>query len=61
MRVEEFDVVIVGAGLSGLRVGLELVEKWNVAVITKVYPVRSHSGAAQIPGRHFRPGLVPLH
>jgi succinate dehydrogenase / fumarate reductase flavoprotein subunit len=47
MRVEEFDVIIVGAGLSGLRAGLELSEKWNVAVITKVYPVRSHSGAAQ--------------
>ena len=47
MRVEEFDVIIVGAGLSGLRAGLELSEKWNVAVISKVYPVRSHSGAAQ--------------
>ena len=47
MRVEEFDVLIVGAGLSGLRAGLELSKKWNVAVISKVYPVRSHSGAAQ--------------
>ncbi|MHA1986532.1 MAG: FAD-dependent oxidoreductase [Promethearchaeota archaeon] len=47
MRVEEFDVLIVGAGLSGLRSGLELSKKWNVAVISKVYPVRSHSGAAQ--------------
>ncbi|MFX0006402.1 MAG: FAD-dependent oxidoreductase [Promethearchaeota archaeon] len=47
MRVEEFDVIIVGAGLSGLRAGLELSMKWNVAVISKVYPVRSHSGAAQ--------------
>ena len=47
MRIEEFDVVIVGAGLSGLRAGLELSEKWNTAVISKVYPVRSHSGAAQ--------------
>ena len=47
MRVEEFDVVVVGAGLSGLRAGLELSEKWNTAVISKVYPVRSHSGAAQ--------------
>ncbi|MBA7539567.1 Succinate dehydrogenase flavoprotein subunit [subsurface metagenome] len=47
MRVEEFDVLIVGAGLSGLRAGLELSKKWNIAVISKVYPVRSHSGAAQ--------------
>ncbi|MHA1822752.1 MAG: FAD-binding protein, partial [Promethearchaeota archaeon] len=47
MRIEEFDVVVVGAGLSGLRAGLELSEKWNTAVISKVYPVRSHSGAAQ--------------
>ncbi len=47
MRIEEFDVVVVGAGLSGLRAGLELSEKWSTAVISKVYPVRSHSGAAQ--------------
>ena len=47
MRIEEFDAVIVGAGLSGLRAGLELSNKWNTAVISKVYPVRSHSGAAQ--------------
>jgi len=47
MRVKEFDAIVVGAGLSGLRAGLELSKKWNVAVISKVYPVRSHSGAAQ--------------
>ena len=47
MNIEEFDVLIVGAGLSGLRAGLELSKKWNVAVISKVFPVRSHSGAAQ--------------
>ncbi|MFX1337639.1 MAG: FAD-dependent oxidoreductase [Promethearchaeota archaeon] len=45
--MEEFEVIIVGAGLSGLRAGLELSTKWNVAIISKVYPVRSHSGAAQ--------------
>ncbi|HME54596.1 MAG TPA: FAD-binding protein [Candidatus Lokiarchaeia archaeon] len=47
MKIEEFDVVVVGAGLSGLRAGLELSGTWNVAVVSKVYPVRSHSGAAQ--------------
>ncbi|NVM34935.1 MAG: FAD-binding protein [Candidatus Lokiarchaeota archaeon] len=45
--MEEFDVLIIGAGLSGLRAGLEFSKKWNIAVISKVYPVRSHSGAAQ--------------
>jgi succinate dehydrogenase / fumarate reductase flavoprotein subunit len=47
MRLEEFDVVIVGAGLSGLRAGLELSDKYNTAIISKVYPVRSHSINAQ--------------
>ena len=47
MRTEEFDALVVGAGLSGLRAGLELCKKWNIAVLSKVYPVRSHSGAAQ--------------
>ncbi|MHA1503865.1 MAG: FAD-dependent oxidoreductase [Candidatus Heimdallarchaeota archaeon] len=45
--MEEFDAVIVGGGLSGLRVAFELADKWNVALISKVYPLRSHSGAAQ--------------
>ncbi len=47
MNVQEFDVVIVGGGLSGLRVAFELAGKWNAAVISKVHPLRSHSGAAQ--------------
>ena len=47
MKKEEFDAVIVGAGLSGLRAALELSKEWNVAVVSKVHPVRSHSGAAQ--------------
>lgn len=45
--VIEHDVVIVGAGLAGLRAAIELADRVDVAVITKVYPTRSHSGAAQ--------------
>ncbi|MFX1412030.1 MAG: FAD-dependent oxidoreductase [Promethearchaeota archaeon] len=45
--MDEFDAIIVGSGLSGLRAGLELTNKWNIAIISKVSPVRSHSGAAQ--------------
>ncbi|NHI90850.1 MAG: FAD-dependent oxidoreductase, partial [Candidatus Thorarchaeota archaeon] len=41
------DVLVVGSGLSGLRVAIELSDKFDVAVVTKVYPVRSHSVAAQ--------------
>jgi succinate dehydrogenase / fumarate reductase flavoprotein subunit len=41
------DVVIVGAGLAGLRAAVEVAGHANVALITKVYPTRSHSGAAQ--------------
>jgi succinate dehydrogenase / fumarate reductase flavoprotein subunit len=43
----QFDVVIVGAGLAGLRAAIELGERANVAVISKVFATRSHSGAAQ--------------
>lgn len=41
------DVVIVGSGLAGLRAALEVADGLDVALITKVYPTRSHSGAAQ--------------
>jgi succinate dehydrogenase / fumarate reductase flavoprotein subunit len=41
------DVVIVGAGLAGLRAAVEAAEYGNVALISKVFPTRSHSGAAQ--------------
>ncbi|MDH5526069.1 MAG: FAD-dependent oxidoreductase [Nitrospirota bacterium] len=41
------DVVIVGAGLAGMRAALELGPGVDVAVVSKVHPVRSHSGAAQ--------------
>lgn len=41
------DVVIIGSGLAGLRAALEVAGHADVAVFSKVYPTRSHSGAAQ--------------
>src|SRR5512139_3992730 len=45
--IHKHDVIIVGAGLAGLRAAVELAGTADVAVLTKVYPTRSHSGAAQ--------------
>jgi succinate dehydrogenase / fumarate reductase flavoprotein subunit len=43
-----YDVVVVGAGLAGMRAALAAQQKGaRVAIVTKVYPVRSHSNAAQ--------------
>jgi succinate dehydrogenase / fumarate reductase flavoprotein subunit len=44
---QQYDVIIVGAGLAGLRAAIELGSDARVAVITKVFATRSHSGAAQ--------------
>ncbi len=41
-----FDAVIVGAGGAGLRAAIELAGQ-KIAVISKLYPTRSHTGAAQ--------------
>lgn len=41
------DIVIVGAGLAGLRAAVECADGADVAVVSKVFPTRSHSGAAQ--------------
>jgi succinate dehydrogenase flavoprotein subunit len=42
----KFDVVIVGAGGAGLMAAMQLLNA-SVAVLSKVYPTRSHTGAAQ--------------
>ena len=44
----DHDVLIIGAGLAGMRAALSARENGaDVAVVTKVHPVRSHSNAAQ--------------
>ncbi len=45
--ISQHDIVIVGAGLAGLRAAVEVADHTNVAVVSKVFPTRSHSGAAQ--------------
>jgi len=40
-------VIVVGGGLAALRAALAAQEKFDVAVLSLVYPVRSHSGEAQ--------------
>ncbi|HBE44351.1 MAG TPA: succinate dehydrogenase/fumarate reductase flavoprotein subunit [Deltaproteobacteria bacterium] len=41
------DVLIVGGGLAGLRAAVGLCDRYNVGLISKVHPIRSHSIAAQ--------------
>ncbi|RFA22589.1 succinate dehydrogenase flavoprotein subunit [Subtercola boreus] len=43
----QHDVIIVGAGGAGMRAAIEAGPKANTAVISKLYPTRSHTGAAQ--------------
>jgi succinate dehydrogenase / fumarate reductase flavoprotein subunit len=43
----QYDIVIVGAGLAGLRAAVEVEGEVRVAVLSKVFATRSHSGAAQ--------------
>jgi succinate dehydrogenase / fumarate reductase flavoprotein subunit len=47
VKVHTYDAVIVGAGGAGLMAALYASRKANVAVISKLYPTRSHTGAAQ--------------
>ncbi|MDV8000921.1 succinate dehydrogenase flavoprotein subunit [Rhodococcus sp. IEGM 1408] len=43
----QYDVVIVGAGGAGMRAAIESGPRTRTAVLTKLYPTRSHTGAAQ--------------
>ena len=47
MTIHQFDVVVVGAGGAGLMAGLYASRGAKTAVISKLYPTRSHTGAAQ--------------
>ena len=47
IQQHSYDVVIVGAGGAGLRAALESSRRARTAVISKLYPTRSHTGAAQ--------------
>jgi succinate dehydrogenase / fumarate reductase flavoprotein subunit len=42
-----FDVLIVGAGGAGMRAAIEAGTDLNVGVVSKLFPTRSHTGAAQ--------------
>ncbi len=43
----KYDVIIVGAGGAGMRAAVEAGPRVRTAVLTKLYPTRSHTGAAQ--------------
>ncbi len=45
--IYQYDTVIVGSGGSGLYAALEASQRSRTAVLSKLYPIRSHTGAAQ--------------
>jgi len=47
MKTHEFEVLVVGAGGAGLMAGLYASKTAKTAVISKLYPTRSHTGTAQ--------------
>ena len=49
METLSHDIIIIGAGIAGLRAAIAAAQfnKIDVAVVSKVYPVRSHSVCAQ--------------
>ena len=47
MAYHRYDAVIVGAGGAGLMAAIQMAGHANIAVVSKLYPPRSHTGAAQ--------------
>ena len=48
MTSPKHDVVVVGAGCAGMRAAIEAFDAGaDVAMLSKIHPVRSHSGAAE--------------
>ena len=47
VHYHQYDIVIVGAGGAGMRAAIEAGPNASTAVISKLYPTRSHTGAAQ--------------
>ena len=49
IRIKRYDALIIGAGGAGLRAALEMgkSKKYKVAVVSKVFPTRSHTVSAQ--------------
>ncbi|MGH2541941.1 MAG: FAD-dependent oxidoreductase, partial [Ardenticatenaceae bacterium] len=47
MAIHKFDAIVVGAGGAGLMTALYASRGCRVAVLSKLYPTRSHTGAAQ--------------
>jgi succinate dehydrogenase / fumarate reductase flavoprotein subunit len=47
MKYHQYEVVIIGAGGAGLMAGLYASKGASTAVLSKLYPVRSHTGTAQ--------------
>lgn len=46
-QIHEYDVIVVGGGGAGLMSALNAAKTARTAVVSKLYPVRSHTGAAQ--------------
>lgn len=47
VHYHQHEIIIIGAGGAGMRAAIEAAQGADTAVITKLYPTRSHTGAAQ--------------